>query len=69
MGGGLGKQVEFLQIPAPDANLLFWLRQLTLFPNQTVELQSFSTASIIRDNFNFRNSSYTYAKATRSGSS
>ena len=69
IGGGWGKQVEFLQIPAPDVNQLFWLRQLNLLPNQTVELQSFSTASIIRDNFSFRNTSYTYAKATRSGSS
>ena len=26
--------------PAPDANILFWLRQLTHFPNQTIEPQS-----------------------------
>ena len=31
VGGGWGKQVEFLQIPAPDANLLLWLRHPFLF--------------------------------------
>ena len=61
--------------PAPDANLLFCsdsfeLIQLFPIPNQTVvQLHLFSTTIIIRVNFSFRSSSYTYAKAIRSGSS
>ena len=54
---------------SPRRKSTFWAQTAYPLPNQTVELQSFSTASIIRDNFSFRGSSYTNAKATRSGSS
>ena len=54
---------------SPRRKSTFWAQTAYPLPNQTVELQSFSTASIIRDNFRFRGSSYTNAKATRSGSS
>ena len=54
---------------SPRRKSTFWAKTACPPPNQTVELQSFSTASIIRDNFRFRGSSYTKAKATRSGSS
>ena len=48
----------------------FELIQLFPIPNQTViQLHLFSTTIIIRVNFSFRSSSYTYAKAIRSGSS
>ena len=66
---GVRQTGRILTDPSPRRKSTFLAQTAFLLPNQTVELQSFWTASIIRDNFSFRSSSYTYAKAFRSGSS